>query len=351
MLNQLFKPFSWPKLGRRRGGVTVPGSPPEVLELAFFGNEFRGVMSRACDAEYMWSLISTPIDGAVVDAAALAASPQQRFAAVEGQNTASLTAEPTVGGMHYLHMIGKDTVTGARSALSMPSLYRVPSATIIPFARKSHSQAGTTSPFNVDLSSLAMQAGDECLVGINIASTGGHVQAVVNSAGWTVVDYIGQTSALYCSGLLVVRKRMGAVPDTSIQINGTGSASNTAAVSVQVLRNVDPTAPLDVAPLKASASGIGRPNLPAISPANIGSVVVAFGGAASAAGTSGFTSPDLANFISIGVNGSAADAACGSGTFAWGGSGPIDPGEWGLGGGINANNCWTGIIIAARAVV
>ncbi len=75
----------------------------------------------------------------------------------------------------------------------------------------------------------------------------------------------------------VFRKVMGAVPDTTAVVTGSGDANDVVAV-FHVWRGADPTTPEDVSAGTASSTNGGTPNPPAVTTFTNGAVVLAIGG-------------------------------------------------------------------------
>lgn len=101
----------------------------------------------------------------------------------------------------------------------------------------------------------------------------------------TTTGYSSVHSSVYANStddtvLISYSKFMGATPDSSVVITGAG-ASNVATYCVHVFRGVDSTTPFDgVTPTTATATGVGSPNAPSITPSSAGAWIVAMGGAA-----------------------------------------------------------------------
>lgn len=110
---------------------------------------------------------------------------------------------------------------------------------------------------------------------------------------------------------------------------GGGQLARGLAATVHVWRNVNQTTPMDATPTTSNVGNTSKPNPPAITPVTAGAVVVAMGSSGTQANVSGFTSPDLGNFICpTPTTTGTYNGTTGMGSIAWGGSGAVDPAQW-----------------------
>lgn len=111
---------------------------------------------------------------------------------------------------------------------------------------------------------------------------------------------------------------MGATPDTTATITGSGQASQGAAVVAYVWRGVNLTTPMDVTATTSSSTSSAIANPPAITPVTRGAIVIAAGGAGHTAGAVNFTATELSNFRSTNADvTSGRDATVGIGWASW----------------------------------
>lgn len=200
--------------------------------------------------------------------------------------------------------------------------------------------------------------------GIATAPAAGDIVIVVHGVGINADVALGVVTAGYTeeaelwsddsrdANLSVSRKIMGATPDTSVTVTGSGSTTAGAATAVHVWRGVDQTTPMDV--LRTTATGINSSlfDPPAITPVTSGAVVIACGSSGGGTeDTTGATPPtNYGNhvFISSTDPGTVAYSAIAS--KAWSGSGSEDPGAWS---GINTAtaDAWAAVTLALRPSV
>jgi len=109
--------------------------------------------------------------------------------------------------------------------------------------------------------------GDVVYVGVAFNSA----QGSFPPSGWT---QIGST-VVSTVRVSVIRKIMGAVPDSSVSVPGNNGSSNSESGIAIAFRNVDQTTPEDSTATTASA-GSGSPNSPSITPTTTGAAVIAY---------------------------------------------------------------------------
>lgn len=151
------------------------------------------------------------------------------------------------------------------------------------------------------------------------------------------------------TNLSVSLKRMGATPDTSVDISQTTSALYGGGVIIEVWSRVNTVTALDVATTTATGIDGGRPNPPANTPLTDGAVILVCGGAAWTGDLlAAFTQSgsELEGFLS-GVNLTATrDAAVGTGYYEWE-EGAFDPVAW-TGGTADVAASWAAAALVLR---
>lgn len=157
------------------------------------------------------------------------------------------------------------------------------------------------------------------------------------------IDTLHTTGA--APGNQVAYKKMGATPDTVVNIDC--RATTKTACAIQVWRNVDPDNPLDVAVTNATGTS-GMPNPPAITPATQGALVLAVGlldddDAVNMAAPNGYTNLTAGN---TGQGSTTVGASSMMASKLWSGSGAEDPGAFTATS--NNSDAWMGHTIALR---
>jgi hypothetical protein len=170
----------------------------------------------------------------------------------------------------------------------------------------------------VDLTSIAMQEHDVAvLVCIGTSFIEG-IGSEPEASGWTVDASDALTA-------LVAYKRMGASPDSSVTVVGSGSALQAAAVVVEVFRGVDAITALDAAITQADGTST-TPDSPAVNTVTDGAIVISAVG--SRVSDTSVTAPSgYNNKVSI----NAADTVSATAGMAWLGqpsAGTEDPPSW-----------------------
>lgn len=209
--------------------------------------------------------------------------------------------------------------------------------------------AGTLSATAISLTDLtggiasAPAENDIVIVGYGVGSAG-DVAIGVDTAGYTEEQELFSDSS-DDTNLSVSWKFMGASPDTSVTVSGTGNTSNAGVVAIQVWRGINIASPMDIAETTATGTATDSPDPPAITPVSDEAVVIAIGAGASGAGAT-FTSGDLSNFITATSPGTK-DCSIGMGSIAWV-SGAVNPAQFGGGAGAGASRSWAAVTLALR---
>lgn len=187
---------------------------------------------------------------------------------------------------------------------------------------------GQTADKTISLTSLtgglasAPAAGDLVVVyygiGTNASSTTPNISGYTDFVAPIVVEKSNDV-VLYVS-----YKRMGPTPDTSFTIQGgTDNTADGGAVAVQVWRNVNSVNLLDVPVVTSTAANSALVNPPAITPTSARTLIIAGGAGGHGQGTQTFSSSNLSNFLTAGIN-DTNDVTVGMGSYHWT-SGSFDP--------------------------
>jgi hypothetical protein len=171
------------------------------------------------------------------------------------------------------------------------------------------------------------------------------------SAGYTLVGSDLYSNSGFDANFAVNYKFMGATPDTTVTLPGTGGGGM--AVTVFAFRGVNTTTPLDVTPTTAAGINTTTHDPAAITPVTAGALIsVHVGGAGSALGSAAYAQPaDLSSttneFQTKAANGSGSGASgVGTGLKKDWSSGSFDPAAWTAG----LSSSWAAMTIAWRPV-
>lgn len=166
-------------------------------------------------------------------------------------------------------------------------------------------RSGTGDRFTVSLTSLsgglasAPAAGDLVIIYFGAGSEADE-NLVVGDGYTEVVELYSDDT--FDTNLVVARKFMGVIPDTSIEItSGTKDNDNAGAIAIQVWRGVNTTTPLDVLQSTATGTNSVLCDPPSIFPVTSGAVIVSGGAGGHNIANSDITysSSDLTDFISV----------------------------------------------------
>ena len=185
---------------------------------------------------------------------------------------------------------------------------------------------GSVGGMTVSLTSLSLQQDDIVVVAFALASNTDRTIGV-NTAGYTEEAELFANDT-YDANLSVSWKRMGASPDTSVDVSGPGSSTHPARIIARGYRGVDTTTAMDVARTTATGTNGILVDPPSITPSTSGAliVVVGCGAGAPAALSTPYASSDLTDFAS-GLVSNLYDLAYGIGHKSWT-SGAFDAGAW-----------------------
>jgi hypothetical protein len=195
------------------------------------------------------------------------------------------------------------------------------------------SGSGGSSDYNIDLTSLSggidssVQEGDLVIVAVGIARLGTANPGVVTSGYTEVANLFANDSR--DTSFSVNWKVMGATPDTSVTVTGSGSISYPSVAVVHVWRGVDTTTPMDVTPTTATGTNSAIPDAPAITPVTTGAVVVTAGLASGTNEDHSVTAPTgYENQVNTSFRPATGSAIIGIASKAWSGAGAEDPAAW-----------------------
>lgn len=219
-------------------------------------------------------------------------------------------------------------------------------------AGRSNPTAALEVTFNLtNGSDSTPSAGDLVIVTCVTGSAGGNpAMAVTTPNDYTALGQLNQSAVTADTSMDVSYKIMGATPDTTVTIPGTGNNAFGEAYAIQVFRGVDSGTPLDVASVSAGGTGTGRPDPASITPSTVGAWPVICGGGAAGTGAT-YTAP--ANYTTDFVTASGADttdAMVGCGYRSDWAGGPENPAAY-TGGTTGANDSWTAYTLALRPAV
>lgn len=190
---------------------------------------------------------------------------------------------------------------------------------------------GVTTDQTIPLTTLtggsdtAPQAGDFVVVFYGTGSNTNRTLTVRSSYTTVSSAFVSSTTWTNYTGAY---KFMGATPDTSVIVSGTGSTADGGAGTIHVFRGVDTTTPLDVTTVTGSSGTTTRPDPGAITPVTAGAWIVAAGAGGNTGGASTtFSSSDLTSFITISSN-DTYDVTVGGGIKTDWTSGAFDPAQF-----------------------
>jgi hypothetical protein len=196
-----------------------------------------------------------------------------------------------------------------------------------------------------------LQQNDYVLVAVENASTVDRTQAQLTPSGYTALHTDNYQNDSNDSNFLVSAKFMGATPDTSVAIPASNATTAGVAYAIYVFRGVDTTTPMDVAPVVVGGINTGIANPGDIIPVTNQNWIVAFGGAAVAAGAV-FTNPagmstTTNHFRSATITTTTNDANIGGAILVNWAALLYDPGAFGGSTSTNTGS-WSAVTIALR---
>jgi hypothetical protein len=209
-----------------------------------------------------------------------------------------------------------------------------PPSAIFLAAKTATYTAGTTQTVSLtDLldassNSVTLQQNDVIVVTMLRTSTSNVGAAAVSpsSTGYTLVSNLYADDAWDCN-FGVNYKIMGASPDSSVNLPGTGGGGM--AVHIFAIRGVNGTTPLDVTVATATGVNSGTVDPGSITPVTAGSLITVHGGIAQSTAITLPTSSDLTHFSAASVSGSGfGGSTVGAGAKTDWTSGAFDPAAW-----------------------
>lgn len=166
--------------------------------------------------------------------------------------------------------------------------FSYPEDTGIVFVGRSSSGDNTAnSSYDVSLTGLALgtgsfvRAGDVIIVITTQSSTGSSSSEATAPTGFTEIANLFANDTYDTS--MCVSYKISDGTETSVTIPRLANASFGSSTIACVWRNVDQTTPMDVSSTTVTSVNTGLPNAPAITPVTAGAVIIACGGASTAA--------------------------------------------------------------------
>ena len=201
---------------------------------------------------------------------------------------------------------------------------------------------------------LALAENDWVYVAVENASTVDRTQAQLTPSGYTAVHTDDYRNDSNDSNFLVSRKKMGAVPDTTVDIPASNATTSGVGYAIYVFRGVNPTNPEDATTVVTGAINTGIADGAAITPVTAGAWIAVFAGAAVAAGAV-FTNPSgmsatTNHFRSATITSTTNDANIGGALKTDWSSGSFDPAAFGGSTSTNTGS-WSAVTIALRPIV
>jgi hypothetical protein len=204
-------------------------------------------------------------------------------------------------------------------------------------------------------SNATLQEGDVVIVTVVLAAVAS-LESLTTPSGFSDAHPFIYSDDTNDTNFQVSYKVMGASPDTSFTLPGTGSSLRAHEVHVLALRGIDIAAPFDVTPVAAGGIDAGQPDPPAITPVTAGALITVHGGSvcADSAVPTAFANSDLSattnHFLSDffrSTGSGSRHAVCGVGMKEDWSSGSFDPAAW-TGGHTFNGNSWAAASIAWR---
>lgn len=214
------------------------------------------------------------------------------------------------------------------------------------------SGTGGSGSYTVSLTSLSGGVGSAPQAGDIVVVISGFASSIDLDPGPTTSGYT-EVADLYHNdsndaNLSVAYKIMGATPDTSVTVEGSGATNAGAAAVIHVWRGVDLENPLDVAVVTNTGGNSGLADAPAITPITSGAIVLACTGGTDDSTPNTFDGQSgVSNEVHVQSLGSIRTCNLAVGSISWNGSGSIDPSAWTTGGNTTAHS-WTAVTLALR---
>lgn len=221
----------------------------------------------------------------------------------------------------------------------------------------------STSAQTVNFSSLrdgsggtpTLQQNDIVYVSVeNSTATVNRGAGALVPSGYTAAHAARYDTDSNASNFQVSYKVMGATPDTSVAIPASNATTSGVAYSIYVFRGINTTSPHDVTVVTTGGGNTGIANAAAITPVSSGAWIVAFAGAAVAAGAV-FTNPagmstTTNHFRTATITTTTNDANIGTALYTAWASGVYDPAAFGGSTSTNTGS-WSAVTIALKPFV
>ena len=216
-----------------------------------------------------------------------------------------------------------------------------------------NSATGTSSSYSVDLTALtggidtAARSGDLVIVVTGFATNSDGNPGISSPADYAELADLYSSDTHSANGSFNW-KIMGATPDTSVTVNGSGDTTYGSSTVVHVWRGADPTTPIDVLTTTDTGTNSPRSDSPSITPVTSGAVVLTAGVGARGSSVSALTEPTgYSNALSVGAtSGSSKRSVTSIASKLWT-SGAEDPAAW-TGGSLSFFDSWVAASIAIR---
>jgi hypothetical protein len=199
----------------------------------------------------------------------------------------------------------------------------------------------------VDGSASAAATGDEVIL---VAAGSSGIDAAPSGPDGTWTEIIANIfiNDSFKSNLRAWRKRMGAVPDTSVTVSLVNNSAGGGGAIAVVARGVDAATALDVAVVTTSDVNSAMVNPPAITPVSAGALILAGGFGSSDTTPTAFTGPaNMTGFHQAQGAGSTRGGVIGAAVKTDWTAGAFDPDAF-TGGETSVSCSWIGFSIALR---
>lgn len=206
---------------------------------------------------------------------------------------------------------------------------------------------------NIDLTALVDGIASAATTGDEVILIAGGSSGIDTAPGgpdgtWTEIIANIFINDTFKSNLRAWRKRMGAVPDTSVTVSLVNNSAGGGGAIAFVARGVDAATPLDVAVVTTSDVNSAMVNPPAITPVSAGALILAGGFGSSDTTPTAFTGPsNMTGFHQAQGAGSTRGGVIGAAVKTDWTAGAFDPDPF-TGGETSASCSWIGFSIALR---
>lgn len=214
--------------------------------------------------------------------------------------------------------------------------------------------SGTGNTYVVDLTALAGGAGaspqeNDIVVVVTGFSSASDLNPGVDQVDYTQV-FNGYANDTRDANMAVAWKRMGAVPDTTVRVYGSGSASYGGVTAVHVWRGADPDSSFDATPTSVSGTNSAQADAPSITTETPSAIVLA------CMLSTGDTTPlaktvpaGMGNFVTASGAGSTSSAIAGIASVSVETPTAYNPAAW-SGGESTTSDSWLAVSLAIRPI-